>query len=318
MKTLPIILLAAIGQGCMLHRAAVLPASGSIVAMTSARIARGRYLFESVADCNGCHSPRDYGRLGAPVIPAGRGQGARMLPEPGIPGTLVAPNITPDPETGIGRWTDGEKIRAIRDGIGRDGRALFPMMPYTGYRQMSDEDVQSLVAYMNTLPPVRNPLPRSRVNLLAAGYVKSWPRPVGIVPEADRANPVRYGEYLVSMASCVSCHTTLRLGRPRHNRLFAGGRLFDAVGGKVRSPNITPDPETGIGKWSEQDFLNRFQLYRRYVENGSPKLQREGPSPMPWLGLSQLEPADLRAIYAYLRTVTPVRNPVRSLSANRN
>jgi mono/diheme cytochrome c family protein len=311
MRAIAVLILAALGQGCMLRRTAAAPASAITVATTSSRIARGRYIFEHVADCNGCHSTRDYGRLGGPVIGAGRGQGARMLPEPGIPGALVAPNITSDPDTGLGRWTDGEKIRAIREGIGRDGRTLFPVMPYSSYRRMSDEDVQALVAYMNTLPPVRNSLPRSRVNFLVANYVKRWPRPAGQVPDPDLANPIRYGEYLVSMASCVSCHSPLRLGRPRGSSLFAGGRLFDTASGRVRSPNITPDLETGIGKWSEQDFLKRFQLYSRFAENGSPRLQREGPSPMPWLGLSQLDAGDLRAIYAYLRTVPPVRNRIK-------
>src|SRR5262249_36374168 len=162
-------------------------------------------------------------------------------------------------------------------------RTLFPVMPYSSYRRMSDEDVQALVAYMNTLPPVRNSMPRSRVNFLVANYVKGWPRPAGQVPDPDQANPIRYGEYLVSMASCVSSISPRRLGRPRGGSLFAGGRIFDTASGRVRSPNITPDPETGIGKWSEQDFLKRFQLYSRFAENGSPRLQREGPSPMPWL-----------------------------------
>jgi mono/diheme cytochrome c family protein len=280
----------------MLRHAAVAPASTARVAATSARITRGRYLFEHVADCKGCHGDR--------------GQGARMVPEPGVPGGLVAPNITPDPDTGLGRWSDGEKIRAIRDGIGRDGRVLFPAMPYTSYRLMSDRDVQSLVVYMNTLAPVRNALPRSRVNFLAAAYVKSWPRPAGVVPEPDPTNPVRDGEYLVTLASCVSCHSPLRLGRPRSGRLFAGGRVFGAPGETVRSPNITPDRETGIGKWSERDFVARFQIYRRHAESGRPK-RTGGSSPMPWIGLSQLTPGDLRAIYAYLRTVPAVRNPMR-------
>jgi mono/diheme cytochrome c family protein len=291
------LLLVAFCQGCMPHHAAVAPVSTARVPATPARIARGRYIFEHVADCKGCH--------------ADRGQGAPMVPEPGIPGALVAPNITPDAETGLGRWSDGEKIRAIRDGIGRDGRALFPAMPYTSYRLMSDRDAESLVAYLDTLAPVRNELPRSRVNFLAAAYVKSWPRPAGMVPEPDPANQVRHGEYLATMASCVNCHSPLRLGRPRSGRLFAGGRVFGTAGRTVRSPNITPDLETGIGKWSERDFVARFQVYRRYAGSGGPK-RPAGPSPMPWVGLSQLEPGDLRAIYAYLRTVPAVRNRMRN------
>ncbi len=82
----------------------------------------------------------------------------------GLPGQIFAANITPDKETGIGNWTDGEKIRAIREGISKDGHMLFPMMPYPNYRFLSDTDVQSLVAYMNTVPQVRNYVPRSKIN----------------------------------------------------------------------------------------------------------------------------------------------------------
>src|SRR5713101_3591601 len=115
MKTIAVVLPALLIQGCTLRRAAVAPASYVRVVPSAERIARGRYLFQNLADCDGCHSEHDYGRLGRPVIPAGRGRGAPMLPEPGIPGVLIAPNLTPDEETGLGRWTDGEKIRAIRE-----------------------------------------------------------------------------------------------------------------------------------------------------------------------------------------------------------
>src|SRR6185503_21299802 len=93
-----------------------------------------------------------------------RGQGFVFPQEVGLQGTIVESNITPDRETGIGAWTDGEKIRAIREGIGRDGRVIFPLMPYQNYRLMSDEDLYALVAYLNSLPAVRNPLPATRVN----------------------------------------------------------------------------------------------------------------------------------------------------------
>src|SRR6266545_817521 len=135
--------------------------AGIVIQITPERLARGKYIFE-LADCDGCHSELDYSRFGAPVLASAKGN--LMPPDLGLPGTVVAPNITSDLETGIGTWTDGEKIRAIREGIGKDGRALFPMMPYKLYRKMSDEDVYSLVAYLNTLPPVRNLLPRTRLN----------------------------------------------------------------------------------------------------------------------------------------------------------
>jgi mono/diheme cytochrome c family protein len=278
---------------------------------TPARVERGRYLFENLADCNGCHSERDYRRLGGPVVPGGCGKGAVIRAGEGAPGFIVAPNITPDPETGLGRWTDGEKIRAIREGVGRDGRALFPFMPYVNYRSISDRDVQSLVANLNSLPPIRNPLPRSRINPLVLAYVRIWPQPAGTVVEPDRSDALRYGEYLATMASCVDCHSPLKRGRPVEGQLFAGGRSFGVGHPRIRSPNITPDAASGIGKWSEQDFLDRFYFYKRYVNGGGPPIGPAGFSPMPWLGLSQLAPEDLRAIYAYLRSQRAIHRVIR-------
>jgi mono/diheme cytochrome c family protein len=284
-RALVVALVAAATQGCMLRRTAVAPAADIRVSMAAERVARGRYIFENLGDCAGCH--------------AERGKGAGLPKEQGVPGSIVASNITPDPDTGLGRWTDGEKIRAIREGIARNGRALFPVMPYTNYRRMSDQDVESLVAYMNTLEPMRNFLPLSRVNPIVSAYVKNWPRPSGSVTPPDRSDPVHYGEYLATMASCVNCHSPMVRGRPVRAKLFAGGRFFGDGPNRVRSPNITPDEETGIGGWSEQDFVNRF-LYKRSVSG------RAGP--MPWRGLSQLVPEDLRAIYAYLRSQPAVRS----------
>jgi hypothetical protein len=140
-----------------------------------------------------------------------------------LPGRIVAPNITPDKETGIGNWTDGEKIRAIRDGVSRDGRALFPTMPYQHYRLMSDEDVYSLVAYLNTLPAVFNCLPQTQVDFPANLWINSEPQPAGMVPEPDRKNTVKYGEYLVTIAGCQSCHGSEE--NRKTNLQFAGRKI---------------------------------------------------------------------------------------------
>ena len=161
-----------------------LPAESIQVRMTPDAIARGEYLFTVVADCDGCHSQRDATKFSAPAIASGRGRGWAMPKELGLPGDVVAPNITPDVETGIGAWTDGEKIRAIREGVGRDGRALFPMMPYQNFAKMSDADVQALVAYMNTLPAIRNPLPRTQLNFPVNYLIASVPTPARNVPAA--------------------------------------------------------------------------------------------------------------------------------------
>jgi len=171
---------------------AVAPPSNIKVEMSEARIARGRYLF-NLADCDGCHSERDFTRFGGPVVEGRVGVG-QVLPYDGLPGRIVARNITPDRETGLGAWTDGEKIRAIREGISRDGAMLFPMMPYPGYRKMSDEDVQSLVAFLNTLSAVPNPLPKTEVKFPVSMFVKGVPQPAGKVRERNRSNQLEYAD----------------------------------------------------------------------------------------------------------------------------
>jgi mono/diheme cytochrome c family protein len=271
-----------------------------------ATIERGRYMF-NLADCAGCHSERDYTRFAGPVVPGGLGRGFVFPPELGLPGKVVAPNITPDRETGIGAWTDTEKIRAIRDGIGRDGKPLFPMMPYEAYRHMSDRDVKALVAYMNTLAPVKNPLPRTQ---LPPGMKLPPLQPAGTVPDPDASDRVKYGEYLVTLGTCAHCHTPLAEGHPDTSKLFAGGQDFKFPGGaSVVSSNITPDPETGIGKWTQDQFVKRFHMYRPYLKTGAPKAPF---TLMPWLALAGTTGEDLQAMYAYLKTVKPVKNNVRA------
>jgi len=282
------------------------PASASPTAIrveaTPARLARGEYLFH-LADCDGCHSERDFSRFGGPLAPAGRLAGNVFPREMGLPGTAVAANISPDVETGIGGWTDGEKIRAIREGVDREGRALFPMMPYGGFSHMSDQDVYSLVAYLNSLPAVKKRQPVTRIDFPVNMLIKGEPKPVGQVPEPDRGDRVKYGRYLVQIAGCQDCHKAT----------LEGGEKFNLPGGPVAvSANISPDRQTGIGKWSEQQFVEKFTSYRPYVEKGSPVAGPESFTMMPWLNFSHLAEDDLRAIYAYLRTLPPVNKAVET------
>jgi len=288
------------------------PPSSVKIDPSPARLARGKYIFHQIGACSDCHSQRDYTRFGGPVVEGGEGVGFAFPQEMGFPGTIVAPNITPDQETGIGNWTDGELIRAIRDGVGRDGRALFPLMPYKGFRAMSDEDTYALVAYLRTLPRVRNVLPRSRIDFPVSMFIKSVPRPAGHVPPVDRNNLLKYGEYLATLGGCGNCHTPMEKGEPMPGKWLAGGEIFRTPMGTVVSSNITPDMDTGIGKWSEQDFLNKFYQYRRYVEQGSPKIGPEGFTLMPWLAFCQLPEEDLKAILTFLKVQPPVYNAVET------
>lgn len=286
------------------------PAPQLRIEATPERLARGEHLFE-VADCAGCHSERDFSRWSGPERPGRRAAGAIFPPEMGLPGTVVARNITPDKETGIGAWTDGEIVRAIREGVDRDGHALFPMMPYPFYRAMSDDDVYALVAYLRTLAPVRNVLPETKLDFPVSVLIKSAPAPIdGPVPHPDESNAVRYGEYLANIAGCVECHTQERKGELVTEMRFAGGREFFVGPYSVRTANITPEMETGIGAWSEQRFFEKFRNYARMTSDTLPPASQENFTLMPWTNYTKLTDAELHALYSFLRTVKPIRNAV--------
>jgi mono/diheme cytochrome c family protein len=311
------VLLAVVGVAAVFgylytRKPATAPPLAIKIEMTPERIERGRYIFQFVSDCDGCHSERDLGRFGGPVVASGRGKGITFPPEMGLPGVVVASNITPDRETGIGEWTDGEKIRAIRDGIGRDGRALFPMMPYASYRRMSDDDVYAVVAYLNSLAPVRNSLPKTQIDFPISLLIKSVPQPAGSIPPPNREDKLKHGEYLVTMGGCLVCHTKTERGQPVPGMRLAGGSEFRTPFGVVISANISPDVETGLGKWTEKQFIDKFYEYREYAEKGSPPVGPEGFTLMPWLGLSQLSAEELGAIFAYLKSQPAVRKAVET------
>ena len=292
----------------LIRRPASAPPSKIKVAMTPDRIERGQYLFTTLLDCDGCHSERDFSRLGGPVIAGARGKGV-MLPLEGLPGQVNAPNITPDAETGIGAWTDGEKIRAIREGISRDGHMLFPLMPYSGYRFLSDSDVQSLVAYMNTLPAIRNYIPRSNISFFVAMMVKGVPTPVTkLIPDVDVDGGEIYGEYLVSIAGCEECHTPRKFGQADASMRFAGGRLFAMPAGRVFSSNITPDKDTGIGKWDFIRFRDRMHAMREYQDTEFPKVGPERFTLMPWIAYAKLTDHDLEALLLYIKSRRAISN----------
>src|SRR5215468_46851 len=124
---------------------------------TPQRLERGRYLAISLLGCTTCHTPRDFTKHGAPAV-AGMDFAGQPINLPGFPGQIVVSNITPDKETGAGNWTDDQIARAIREGIKHDDTTLFPLMPYMLYKNLSDEDLASVVVYLRSLSPIRNAL----------------------------------------------------------------------------------------------------------------------------------------------------------------
>jgi mono/diheme cytochrome c family protein len=271
---------------------------------TPERLKRGAYLVEHVTGCTYCHTPQEEGPNGPEIVAAKKGSG-QVFAIPGLPASLVAPNITPDPETGIGNFTDDQLARAIREGISHDGRTLFPMMPYTHYRRMSDEDVASVVVYLRTLPPLRNPLPRTDIHFPVKYLIRGVPQPVTETVQADLSSPVSRGEYLVNLSICSECHTPRKRGRPDATMRFAGGQVFDSSG-KLVSPNITPDA-TGIGDYTEDMFVKAMRT--GYVG------KRQLSTVMPWQFYSGQSDEDLKATYVYLRTVPPVSHRVDNTKA---
>jgi len=269
---------------------------------TPERLARGAYLANSVMGCTYCHSEHDWSAPGGPVVASKLGAG-QVFPEKSLPGIVVAPNLTPDAETGAGTWTDDQLARAIREGIGHDGRTLFPLMPYEEFRAMSDEDLASIVVYLRSLPPVRHPLGKTEIIFPVKYLIRNAPEPLlDAVPPPDLTTPVKRGEYLIRMASCQNCHTPQQQGQRNTRLAYAGGFPFH-VGplAPVASANITPDA-SGISYYDENRFLE-------VLHTGMVKA-RELSAVMPVVIYKNMTDQDLKAIFAYLRTLPPIHHRV--------
>lgn len=284
--------------------------STEIVERTPERLARGKFLAEDLVGCMECHSEHRDDLYTWPAKPETYGQGGFRFDEHlGVPGVVTAQNITPDPETGLGNWTDGEIMRAIREGVAKDGRALFPMMPYQRLREMSDEDVRSIVVYLRSLKPIRKQTPPVRLNFPVNLLIKLEPKPLdGPVQAPGPSDGLAYGKYLVALGGCVDCHTNQVRGKPVEGMEFAGGWQIQMPWGRVVPPNITPDLETGIGRVSREEFIGRFKSFESLTE--FPPAQPGRNTVMNWRGYAQLSEDDLGAIYDYLRSVKPIRNKV--------
>jgi mono/diheme cytochrome c family protein len=269
---------------------------------TPQRLERGHYIATALSGCVYCHSPHDWNAPGTPYVPDREGTGG-VLPYADLPGRVVAPNLTSDPETGAGLWTDDQLARAIREGIGHDGRALFPMMPYIHYRKMPDEDLASVVVYFRSLSPLRNPLPKTEIIFPVNYLIRSVPEPiVSPIPDLSAtSDPVKRGEQLVNLAGCTDCHTPQDKGQELPGMAFAGGFPFPGPWGDVTSANITPDA-SGISYYDEALFL-------QVMHTGLAKARQLNPI-MPVKVYKHLTDEDLKAMFAYLRTLKPVQHRV--------
>jgi mono/diheme cytochrome c family protein len=264
----------------------------SIAADQEAQVARGDYLVNTIVACGNCHTPR---AADTNLIPDMHLAGAFQVNRAEF--TAYSPNITPDHETGIGAWSDEEIMRAIREGVRRDGTIIGPPMPIRAYREMSDTDILAIVAYLRTVNPVRNSVPRSVYNI---PLPESYGPPVVSVPDVSRDDSVAYGSYLGNaLGHCMECHTPLVKGAPDFSRTGAGGNVFVKPHGlqlAAMAANITPHPEQGIGAWTDDEI--KMALTQATSRNG-----RQLQPVMPFYLYEKISDEDLDALIAYLRSI---------------
>ncbi|HVG25309.1 MAG TPA: c-type cytochrome [Thermoanaerobaculia bacterium] len=312
---LAIVALAAIGVAYLsLRKPAQRPPTAEKIAPTPERVARGKYLVHNVTICFDCHSERT-SAYALPFKPGREGVGGFVWDRKiGFPGTLAAANLTPDAETGLGKWTDGEILRAMREGVDREGNALFPIMPYSHYRAMSDEDAKSIVAYLRTLQPQRYEEPKKSLDVPLNFIEKFIPKPIAApVAAPDRHDTLAYGKYLTTIAACGECHTPKDdKGNSVPGKEFAGGFEMHTPEFRVVTANITPHPSTFVGRATKEEFIARFRAFANYTDQTAPQAPKGKNTLMPWIAFSGMTDEDLGAIYAYLKTVPPVEHRVNS------
>jgi cytochrome c553 len=298
-----------------IRKPAARPATAMKIEATPERLARGKYLVENVAECLGCHSDH-VDRFGLPIKPGTEGEGGFVFDAKlGVPGLVCAQNITPDPETGIGAWSDDEVLRAMREGVDRKGDALFPMMPYVHYREMSDEDAKAVVAYLRTLKPIRHGVPAKKIDFPVNLIVKFIPKPIEapVTAPDPTKDHLAYGRYLTKIGGCYECHTPHdEKQRLDEARAYAGGWEMRGPWGRVITANLTPAPDSYVGRATKEEFIGRFRSFASMDASTAPAAQKGRNTVMPWLAFSHMTDADLAAIYDYLKTVPAVPNKVNS------
>jgi mono/diheme cytochrome c family protein len=276
---------------------------------SAAHIERGKYLANSVSVCIDCHSTRDWSLFLAPITEGTAGKGGERFDNgQGFPGVFYSKNITP---AGISRYTDGELFRLITTGVTKEGRAMFPVMPYHYYGQMDPEDIKCIIAYIRTLPRINNQVHESASDFPMNFIINTIPQKATPKKLPAKSDLLAYGAYMTNAGACIECHTPVNRGQIITELSFSGGRAFTLPDGSiVRSRNITPDSETGIGSWTEEQFIKRFKLYADTGYRSQPVKPGEFNSIMPWLTYTTMDKEDLAAIYAYLKQVKSIKNNV--------
>ena len=263
--------------------------AGATMAQRDARMERGRYLVEGIVACGNCHVAREKGK---PIFEKGLSGGMVFDEEPF---KAFASNITPDPETGIGKWTDAQLAKAIREGIRPDGTVIGPPMPMEFYRGISDADLSAIVAYIRAQPAVKNAVPKSEYRIKLP---PNYGPPVGKLVSPQKTERVKYGAYVAGIGHCMDCHTPMEKGRLVKSRLGAGGRVFKGPFGESLARNLTPH-DSGLKSWTDAEIA-------RAIREGVRKDGSAMKPPMAYGWYKNVNDEDIKALIAYLRSLKPL------------
>jgi hypothetical protein len=242
------------------------------------------------------------------MIPGTDGKGGEAFDQKeGFPGEFYSANITP---FHLSNFSDGQIYRVITSGVGVDNRPLFPVMPYLQYGNLDNEDIYSIIAFIRTLQPLSFTPPASKADFPMNIIMHTIPHKPNPTPRPPKSDSVNYGKYMVEASACIDCHTPFEKGKLLMDKAFAGGREFEMPFGIIRSANITPDMETGIGKYTKEAFVARFKAYDIASYNPPILGSRDFNTIMPWTMYGGMDRGDLEAIYVYERTMKPINNLV--------
>jgi len=271
---------------------AILALTTSAAAQSS--LQRGDYLVNAVMACDGCHTSRDSSGF---VMEKRFSGGSQTWDVPEY--TVKGSNITPDPDTGIGRWSENDIKISLTEGLRPYGMPLAPQMPFTFYKIMTPGDLDAVVAYLRSIPAVRNavqpPVYRAAPKL---EVIQGADKPID---ESDLRDPIRRGFYLATLAHCMECHSRRPDGQQDFSNWFGkGGYEMTGPWGKAVVPNITSHATKGIGSWSDADI-------KRSLTHGVARDGRPFKLPMArQIYFSKMDQTDIDAMVAWLRTVPPL------------
>ncbi len=283
------------------------PAPSVTAPKDDATVKRGEYLARHVYACMGCHSEVHDELPGEPPYEDKLGIGRDFGVIDMFPGHIRARNLTSDAKAGLGNWSDGEIMRAMREGVAKNGRPLFPIMPYQTYaRTMDDDDALAIIAFLRTLPASANDPGSMEVKFPVSMFARAAPKPLEKSAPLPPADGIERGKWLLDACSCTDCHSTKNDHfEPLPGMYLAGGNGFPIKGkGTVYVANITSDKQTGIGAWTDDEV---FAAIKTGISKTKPNRALYG---MPWPYYGGMEDKDLHLLVMALRQVPAVSHKV--------